>query len=263
MRVLASMALVLLLTTGSAWAQRGGSRGGGMRGGFGGGGVRVRVGGGFHRGFGGHAVARHRAFFNRSNKFFFNRGFHKGFGFKGFGFRRGFGFDRGFGFGGGLVVPYSYVLPAYPDYSYVSPYSLAYPYASPYGSPYSLGYPADVTAVTPPPAYTSPAPGVVINQQFASPVIRDSSPLVYEPPARPPPPASQAPEDRSAAIYLIALKQSNTIRPALAFWVDNGTLHYVGLDRKQMQVPLSAVNRDLSLQLNRERNVPFRLPDAP
>lgn len=252
MRVLASAALVLLLSAGSAFAQRGGSRGGPAGGGFRGGftGARIHApAGGFHRGVAkpgfrigfGSSFARNRLFFGHQNRFFF----HKGFG-------KGFGFSRGFGFGAGYYVPYSYVLPAYPDY-YYSPYSLGYAGLS----PYSLGYPA---AAAPPPAYTPPASPVVITQQFTSPVIRESSPLVYEPPARQPP--AQAPEDRSAAIYLIAMK-GNVIRPALAYWVDNGILHYVGLDRKQAQVPLSEVDRDLSRQLNRERGVPFRLPDAP
>jgi hypothetical protein len=115
----------------------------------------------------------------------------------------------------------------------------------------TFGYPP-VAAFAPPPA----APAVVV-QQFDSPVIRDTSPLIrpYVPPVREPP------EDRSAVVYLLAFTD-NVIRPALAYWVEEDTLHYVGLDRKQRQAALETVDRELSMQLNRERGVPFRLPAA-
>jgi hypothetical protein len=50
------------------------------------------------------------------------------------------------------------------------------------------------------------------------------------------------------------------IRAAASYWVDGGTLHYVTLQREEKQVPLDTVDRDLSLQLNRERRVSFQLP---
>ena len=60
-------------------------------------------------------------------------------------------------------------------------------------------------------------------------------------------------------LYLIAL-QDHAIRAALAYWVDDGTVHYIDLDHKVQELPLSTVDRDLSLRLNRERRVPFHLP---
>jgi hypothetical protein len=42
--------------------------------------------------------------------------------------------------------------------------------------------------------------------------------------------------------------------------VDGKTLNYMTLDYEQKQAPLDTVDRALSLQLNRERRVPFSLP---
>ncbi len=97
----------------------------------------------------------------------------------------------------------------------------------------------------------------------------------YQPPPPPEPVhssikeygSSAAPATREAArettgseIYLLAFKDG-VIRASLAYWVEGRTLHYVGTDHKNYQVPLTSVNRDLSAQLNRERGVTFRLPE--
>jgi len=63
----------------------------------------------------------------------------------------------------------------------------------------------------------------------------------------------------SSPIYLIATKDQ-AIRAAAWYWVDGRTLHYVTLQHEEKQVPLDTVDRDLSLQLNRERRVAFQLP---
>lgn len=234
MRILASAALVILLSAGTSWAQRG--RGGGFRGGgFHGGGVRVGAPGGFHRG-GGFIGGFHGVRGGFRSHIGFRTGFNR------FGYRSGFGFNRGF------YLPYSYVFPVAP----------AYPYG--YGSPYvwdsAWGYPS-YTSYVPAQVYAPPAPPVVITQQYATPVIRDSSPLIR--PYVAPEPVNQPAADRSA-IYLIAFTD-NVIRPAMAYWVEGGTLHYLGLDHKQRQAPLDTVDRGFSTQLNRERRVPFRLPE--
>lgn len=63
----------------------------------------------------------------------------------------------------------------------------------------------------------------------------------------------------AAPIYLLAFTD-HVIRAAAAYWVDGKTLHYLTLEYEQKQGPLETVDRDLSLQLNRERRVPFSLP---
>jgi hypothetical protein len=61
------------------------------------------------------------------------------------------------------------------------------------------------------------------------------------------------------ALYLIAFKDS-VIYAAEAYWVDGSTLHYVTLRHETKVTPISRVDRELSERLNRERKVPFHLP---
>ena len=73
---------------------------------------------------------------------------------------------------------------------------------------------------------------------------------------------TQAPgpaESNGSPIYLIAGKDQ-TIHAAASYWVDGRTLHYVTLQHEEKQAPLDSVDRGLSMQLNRERRVPFQLP---
>lgn len=206
--------------------------------------MRGHVGGfrgsiGFRSGFG----LRNPLFFNRSlsHRAFFNRGFGGGFG--------------GFGFGGfgGFGVPYAW--PIYVGGVYTNDPFYDYPY-----------YPAqpNITVIGAPYA-AEPAPPVVITQAYAppppppSPIVRPSI-REYGPPEREPEPAGETAATAAPQIYLVAFKDG-VIRPALAYWVDGGTLHYVGRDRKQYQAPLTSLDREFSLQLNRERRVPFRLPE--
>ena len=63
----------------------------------------------------------------------------------------------------------------------------------------------------------------------------------------------------AAPLYLIAFRD-RVIRAAVAYWVEGDTLHYVTGQKEQKSARLEDVDRELSLQLNRERRVPFRLP---
>ncbi|HWQ56131.1 MAG TPA: hypothetical protein VN442_20765, partial [Bryobacteraceae bacterium] len=203
---------------------------------------------GFHRG-GGFIGGFHGGRGGFRSHIGFGGGFNR-FGFRsGFGFNRGFGFRRGFGFNTGFYLPYSYAFPIAPLYPYG--------YGSPYVWDYGWDYPSYIS-YPPEQAYAPPAPPVIIRQQYASPVIRESSPLI-QPYVAPEQPLNQPAADRSA-IYLIAFTD-NVIRPAMAYWVEGGTLHYLGLDHKERQAPLDTVDRGFSTRLNRERRVPFRLPE--
>jgi len=44
---------------------------------------------------------------------------------------------------------------------------------------------------------------------------------------------------------------------AVAYWVEDNTLHYVTRQNEQKQAPLSSVDRAFSEQLKRDRSVPF------
>jgi hypothetical protein len=59
---------------------------------------------------------------------------------------------------------------------------------------------------------------------------------------------------------LIALKDK-TINAASSYWPDGSMLNYVTLQGMHVIVRLDLVDRGLSRDLNRQRNVEFRLPE--
>ena len=63
----------------------------------------------------------------------------------------------------------------------------------------------------------------------------------------------------TSPIYLIAFTD-HTIVAAASYYVEGKTLHYVTLQYEQRTAPLETVDRNLSQALNRERQVPFALP---
>lgn len=228
MRLVLSMVLGLALT-GAAYAQRGG---GGHTGGHAGGGG-IRGGSSFsHGGFSGGAI---RGGFTGGSVF---RGPNRGgIGFRG-GFNRGFGFRR-FGIYSGYY--------GWPAYSYGYGYGYGYdPYWSdPYWNdtyttalaPYSPYYNT----------YQSAPPPVVMNELPAPP-----PPQSYEQ-------AYAPPRSNEPLSYLIAFNDHN-IKMAVAYWTENHNLRYVTMEHEIKTAPLSSVDRDLSMQLNRERRVTFSLP---
>ena len=237
MRFLWQVSLCCLLASGIAMAQRGG--GGGMRGGgFGGGGTRgggfgtggMRGGGGY---VGGGTVGGYRG-----------GAFNGGFGFRGGAFNGGFGFRGYRGFYGGYYGGYwPFGLGLYADYwpPYDS-YGAGYGY-NPY--PYDYGYAAyqaypNVTVVYPPPAPVQVSSAV-------RPVTREYDQYGQE--VRP----------SGSPLYLIAFKD-HTIRAATTYRVDGNTLHYATPEKEDKEAALDTVDRALTLQLNRERQVPFQLP---
>ncbi len=225
---------ILLLFVSAAFAQRGGSRGGGGGGFRGGGGGGFRGGSSFSRGggFGGSGFTRGfgGSGFNRGG---FNRGFVGSRFGRGFGFRGSSRFAFGFGFGLGYPY-YGWGYPGYYGYNDYYPYSYYYPPA------YTYGYPS----------YYDSGP-VVVNQNYGTP----------DPP---PPPArireyAPSQEPGREPLYLIAFTD-HRITAAVAYWVEGDTLHYVTREHEHKQVPLDGVDRSFSEQLNRDRRVEFHLP---
>jgi hypothetical protein len=78
----------------------------------------------------------------------------------------------------------------------------------------------------------------------------------------------QSPQARAASAelksdarpYLIAFKD-HTLEAATAYWVDSSMLHYMTLTGAHVQVRLSLVDRSLSMELNRQRKLEFRIPE--
>jgi hypothetical protein len=197
-------------------------RGGGARGGgMRGGGMRGGANMGGSRGYSGYRYGGYRGDYRY-------RGYYRGYYGPYWG-RPYWGFDSNLGY--------------WPGYESYNPNP--YPYAD------SAGYQAsqNVTVIYPP----DPPDQSAVYAAAGQPVIRESDQYLQE--------AGQdtASSNSTAPIYLIAFNDQS-IRPAVAYWVDGGTLHYVTLDHQQMQVPLDTIDRTLSLALNRKRDVPFQLP---
>jgi hypothetical protein len=141
--------------------------------------------------------------------------------------------------------------------------------------PYTVGVPVYPDPSGPPAPMYDPqpqapqAPPVVINQYFVPetaprPVVREYATdanggvRVYGPDQSVAVESNQRPTSENPS-YLIAFKD-HTIYAAIAYWVEDSTLHYVTNQNTHNQVSLDLVDRELSGRLNRERNVDFRLP---
>jgi len=73
-------------------------------------------------------------------------------------------------------------------------------------------------------------------------------------------PSEQRPEPSDDQVmFFIALKDSS-VYTAVAYWVEDGTLHYITPQGKHNQVSLGLVDRQTSAKLNAGRKVEFHLP---
>lgn len=127
-----------------------------------------------------------------------------------------------------------------------------------YGSGYEESGPAqpNVTVVYPP-----AQPPVIINQYLGAPPEQGQPPETassnmhfYQAPASG---VESSPSESS--YYLIAFKD-HSIYSAVAFYVEGDTLHYFTEGNVHNQASLELVDRPLTEQLNRERNVDVRVP---
>ena len=98
-----------------------------------------------------------------------------------------------------------------------------------------------------------PAPQVIVQ---APP--REVRPEIHEYMA---PGAASATEPGEVASFVIALADGS-LRSANAVWVQSGLLHYVDGDDNHHAIPLSAVDRQSTRKLNRERKLDLWLPAA-
>ena len=186
-----------------------------------------------HRGGGGmagHAGVAGRGGFRGGNRGGYGHGFRGEFRHR----------DRDFRF---RSYGFAYYWPWYSDLGFWD--SPSYDYGYPY---YSQQYSApNVTVVYPPPA--EPVNPVVVTQTVRPVIHEYRQPEDYGLPAE---------RQNHPVLYLIAFRD-HVIRAALAYWVDGGTVHYLEIDHKEKQAPLSSVDPDFSAELNRERHVPFSL----
>lgn len=103
------------------------------------------------------------------------------------------------------------------------------------------------------------SPAVVINEYYrpptAQPRFRDYSNGGYG--IEPAPQQTVAPTKKPDN-WLLAFR-NGTIILAVTYWTDHDTLHFVTLTKEQKQIPISALDRELTEQLNQERGLEFRI----
>lgn len=155
----------------------------------------------------------------------------------------------------------------------------------PFGVPvyYGGGFGGYPDGAMPAPAVVQPmqpAPSVIINQYYTPETVRpqmreytdlpepaapdrtESPVRVYPPPQRQEPapaPAGQTPaEDPKATITLLAFHDSSVVA-AIGYWTQGDQLHYVTSAFAKKTAPVSTLDKELTGQLNRERNVEFKL----
>lgn len=119
-----------------------------------------------------------------------------------------------------------------------------------YGGLYDDYYPAPEPPPPNVPMFYPPAAPPAAVQPVHSVIHEYGPPEDYGPPAG---------RESGPILYLIAFRDKN-IRAAMTYWVEDGTLHYLDTDHTERHAPLTSVDRDLSVQLNHERGVPFNIP---
>ena len=139
---------------------------------------------------------------------------------------------------------------------------------------YPVAYPVYVQDQYPPQqlqqqVYAQPSPSVIINNNYmpetaSKPVIREYSAESL------PQPLGQQKQSQSTAedteptgeakpvVYLLAMKDGS-IYSAVAYWIEDSTLHYITPRHDHNRASLDLVDREITDQVNRERKVPFRL----
>ncbi|HEX4136968.1 MAG TPA: hypothetical protein VHY84_20320 [Bryobacteraceae bacterium] len=154
-----------------------------------------------------------------------------------------------------LGYPYAYSVWV-PDYfDYLDAQSQ---YASPYGYSAAYGFPPGANPYGPPPVTAqAPQQPVIINQYFSTPPAQQTPASAPETNNT----AAQAPGNPIGTptnYYLIAYK-NHEVYSALAYWVEDKTLHYVTTQNTHNQASLDLIDLALTKSLNQRNDVPFSL----
>jgi hypothetical protein len=165
---------------------------------------------------------------------------------------------RGRGYGGTVVVPFGITGFGYGN---------AGPGYSPQPGAYDPIFGVYAPGITYWEAPGQQTPTVVINQNFAPDTARPRM-LDYSnvdlPPAntanaRPNGGGNASINDDQPTIYLVALTD-HTVMPAVAYWVEGDTLHYITTQGSHNRATLQLVDRAMTKRLNDERGIAFKLP---
>ncbi len=140
---------------------------------------------------------------------------------------------------------------------------------------YPVAYPVYVQDQYPPQqlqqqqVVAQPSPSVIINNNYMPetaprPVMREYSAESLQPPLGQQKPSQSTPEDAEPTgeakpvVYLLAMKDGS-IYSAVAYWIEDSTLHYITPRHDHNRASLDLVDREITDQVNRERKVPFKL----
>jgi len=103
------------------------------------------------------------------------------------------------------------------------------------------------------PNYAPPEPPRPTMREYYAGSLPEPIRATPEPPA-----ATKSIDDEKPTIYLIAMKDS-TIFSSLAYWVEDNTVHYITTQYSHNRATMDLIDTELSIQLNRERGVEFKL----
>ena len=121
-----------------------------------------------------------------------------------------------------------------------------------------------------PPVYwlpqTAPQPVTVVHQP--SPIVVNNpnyvpdtaKPLMREYFAESRPYEAAPAAKTTSPVTLIAFKDGS-LAQAVAYWYEGATLHYVKPDHQIASAALTQLDKESSARFNRERGIPFRLPE--
>jgi hypothetical protein len=127
-------------------------------------------------------------------------------------------------------------------------------YVPAYAPAYAPDY-SSQTQLNPQQQYSGPP--VIINQYFPPPPPEPVT-TFYQPGAGRQPYAEEDAPPEQSKYYLLAFKD-HTVYSALAYWVEDKTLHYVTTQNTHNQASLDLVDLDFTKQLNQDRDVPFSI----
>ena len=138
---------------------------------------------------------------------------------------------------------------------------------------YPVYVPVEAAPAPQPQIINQPAPSVIINNNYtpdsaSRPIMREYSAQSLPAPLGSQPerhsrqqPVDQDDDEVSRAkpvVYLLAMKDGG-VYSAVAYWLEDTTLHYITPKHDHNHASLELVDRELSDQLNKERKVPFKL----
>jgi len=111
----------------------------------------------------------------------------------------------------------------------------------------------NITIINNPPAVTAPA--VVINQNFAAPPPVEDSPtetthIFQSAPRRELDAAASDPNAVPAPHYFLIAYKDHSVYSALAYWIEDKTMHYVTPQQTHNQASLDLIDVDFTKKLN-------------